>query len=80
MNDRNSPATFNVVARKIVALRGKDPYFDALCETYEDLDRQIEAAKAASGSTSLEQERLKRQRASCLDTILFMLDDLKHAA
>lgn len=74
--------TINTLGHRIIARRAKDPYFDALCETYEDLDRQIGEA-AAGAAMSLERERLKRQRSSCLDTILFMLDDAsgaKHAA
>jgi uncharacterized protein YdcH (DUF465 family) len=70
---------FSLMARRIVALRAKDPYFDALCETYADLDSQIGPETASSTLTSLERERLKRQRSSCLDTILFMLDDANSA-
>lgn len=72
----------NTLAHRIVTLRAKDPHFDALCETYEDLDRQIRAPSSGL-ATSLERERLRRQRSSCLDTIVFMLDDtrsVKHAA
>ncbi len=75
--------TINLMGRRIIALRDKDAYFDALCETYADLDRQIEKLGADRGFTNIEGERLKRQRASVLDTILFLLEDQpahKHAA
>lgn len=81
MKSRNDSRPFDISTPRIKALRAKDPYFDALCETYEDLDRQIGAAETGP-ATSLERERLKRQRSGCLDTIVFMLDDAstKHAA
>lgn len=84
MNTQDKAQRLNVYGRRIMALRAKDPHFDALCDAYVDLNRQISEQGVATGATRIETERLKRQRASCLDTILFMLDDAngvrRHAA
>jgi uncharacterized protein YdcH (DUF465 family) len=71
----SNAATINLMGRRIIALRVKDAYFDALCETYSDLDRQIGKLKVDRSFTNIHGERLKRQRASILDTILFVLED-----
>ena len=67
-----SAPALKALGHRVGRLRARDPYFDALCESFEDLDVQIARhEKAAPGRASLPVERLKRQRQNFLDTIEF---------
>ena len=72
----SSAPALKALGHRVDRLRARDPYFDALCESFEGLDVQIARhEKAAPGRASLLVERLKRQRQNFLDTIEFLLDD-----
>ena len=68
----------NIRSRRVTARRGRDSYFDAVCETLADLDRRIAECDDSKVYSSLLAARLNVQRNSCLDTIRFMLDDQGH--
>ncbi len=61
---------------RVARRRSRDPYFDGLCMTYQDVDTQINALVRKSRTHGkAEIEHLEAKRDGLLNTILFMLDD-----
>lgn len=75
MNMMKVNTGLNVQGRRAARLRQKDELFDALCETYADLGQRIAELESASGTGDVKLHGLEQQRASCFDTIMFILDD-----